>query len=382
MLPFAYAARQLFRDPVRFFQKTGGAALVVFLFFAAGAFNLGMREVLRGTGSEVNVILLGAGSEESVQRSEVGVQVETLAAGIRGVERRLGVPAVSGEVHLMGYVVLEGREPSQALLRGVTPAAFEVHREVRLLKGRYPASGEALVGRLAHRSLGVEPEALRPGAVFDFEGQPFAVSGIFEAPGTVMESELWLERNDLMTAVRREALSCVVLRLEDPGQFANADLFARQRLDLELMALRESDYYAALARFYEPVRGMTWLTVALVAAGSVFGGLNVLYASFAARIRELATLQAIGFPRWSILLSLVQESLAASLLGTLLACLLALALLDGVAVAFSIGTFHLLLTPAVLAAGLLAGALLGILGALPPGIRCLSAPLPAALRSA
>lgn len=381
MLPFDYALRQLMRDPVRFLQKTGGAGLVVFLFFAAGGFNLGMQEVLRGTGSPRNVLLVGAGSEESVQRSEVAMQVETLAVGIRGVERRLGVPAVSGEVHLMAYIAPEGLEPRQALLRGVTPAAFEVHREVRLVEGRYPSPGEALVGRLAHRTLGIDEAELRPGASFEFEGQRFTVAGVFEAPGTVMESELWLDRNDLMTLVRRDALSCVVLRMEDAAGFAAVDLFARQRLDLEVTALRETEYYAALARFYEPVRGMTWLTVALVAAGAVFGGLNVLYASFSARIRELATLQAVGFPRWSILLSLVQESLVSSLFGTLLACLLALALLDGVAVAFSIGTFHLALTPGVLGAGLAAGALLGIVGALPPGIRCLSAPLPSALRS-
>ena len=49
MLPFSYATRNLLRDPTRMLQKIGGAALVVFLIFAAGAFNDGMKRVLYTT---------------------------------------------------------------------------------------------------------------------------------------------------------------------------------------------------------------------------------------------------------------------------------------------------------------------------------------------
>lgn len=382
MLPFSYATRNLMRDPVRLLQKVLGAALVVFLVFAAASFNEGMRRVLMASGSPKNVILLGAGSEESVERSEVAIQAETLAmAGIPGIETRLGVPAVSGEVHYMALLGIDGNGSEQALLRGITPAAFEVHREVRILEGAYPRPGEVLVGRLAHHNLGVPRSALAPGRQITLEGQLFSISGVFEAPGTVMESEVWFDRGDLMTAIRRDALSCLVVRMESIAGFRDADLFTRQRLDLELVALRESDYYAQLAGFYGPLRGMTWLTAALVGAGAVFGGLNMLYAAFASRIRELATLQAVGFRRRAILLSLVQESLLATLVGVLLAAFLAVTLLEGLTVPFSIGTFQLLLPPRVLLPGLAVGLALGIVGALPPAARCLRVPLPAALRS-
>ncbi|MEX2577977.1 MAG: ABC transporter permease [Verrucomicrobiales bacterium] len=383
MLPFSYAARNLLRDPVGLAQKVLGACLVVFLVFAAGSFNHGMKGVLEATGSPRNVILMGAGSEESVERSEVSMQAETLAtAGIPGISARLGVPAVSGEVNYMGILSLPGRGDAQAILRGVTPRALEVHREVRILEGDYPSAGQVMVGRLAHEALGVPATALAPGGDFEFEGQAFTVAGIFEAPGTVLESEIWFDRTDLMTAIQRDALSSVIVRLESADGFKEADLFSRQRLDLELVAMRESDYYAKLAGFYGPLRGMTWLTAGLVGAGAIFGGLNMLYAAFAGRIRELATLQAVGFRRRAILLSLVQESLLATLLGTLLAAFLAVVLLEGVTIPFSIGAFRLLLPLPVLGLGLIVGVLLGSIGALPPAIRCLGAPLPIALRSA
>ena len=382
LLPFAYATRNLLRDVPRFLQKIAGSAVVVFLVFAAGAFNQGMDSVLSASGSPRNVILLGAGSEESVERSEIDVQVESLAAaGIRGVEERLGQPAVSGEVHFMGRLAAGEHAPQQALLRGITPAAFEVHREVRILEGDFPRSGEVLVGSLAHHVLGVEASALAVGQTLRFEEQDFRIAGVFEAPGTVMESEVWMDRTDLMTLIQRDSLSCVVLRLASPKQFASADLFAKQRLDLELSALSEEEYYAQLSGFFAPIRGMTWLTAGLIAAGAIFGGFNMLYAAFASRIRELATLQAIGYSRRAVFISLVQESLLATLTGTLCAAVAAVLLLEGRTVYFSIGAFHLTLSAGVVLSGLSMGALLGLFGAIPPAIRCLGAPLPNALRS-
>jgi len=381
-LPFAYATRNLLRDPSRFAQKVGGSALVVFLVFAAGSFKAGMDEVLSASGSDQNVILLGAGSEESVERSEIAVQTETLAAaGISGITRRVDRPAISGEVHFMGQLAVPGEEPAQALLRGITPAAFAVHRKVRLLEGRFPSSGEVIVGRLAHHVIGAQKSDLAIGKQLRFEGQDFKITGIFEAPGTVMESEVWMDRVDLMTLTQRESLSCVIARLDSEAAFKAADLFAKQRLDLELTAIRESAYYDKVSAFFGPIRAMTWLTAGLIAAGAVFGGFNMLYAAFASRIRELATLQAIGYTRTAVFLSLVQESLLATLSGTMVAAFVAVWLLEGQTVYFSIGTFFLQLTPGVVLAGLLTGILLGLLGSIPPAVRCLAASLPSSLRS-
>jgi ABC-type antimicrobial peptide transport system permease subunit len=91
-------------------------------------------------------------------------------------------------------------------------------------------------------------------------------------------------------------------------------------------------------------------------------------------------LQAIGFRRGPLLLSLVQESTLACLIGTLIASILAMMWLDGRTIPFSIGAFTLEIGPGVATTGLLTGVFLGLLGALPPAIRCLKPPLPSALR--
>ena len=355
---------------------------MVLLVIAATALNGGMSQVLSASGSEKNVILLGAGSEESIQRSEVSALLGGISeAGVRGVSKTLGRPAASVEIHYMTYLLDKDGRKGQGLFRGVTPRALLVHPEVRVLEGKFPRSGEVMVGRLAWRKLGVPESSLKPGAEVTIDGSAMTVSGTFAAPGTVMESEVWAALGDLHMLAQRETVSCVVLRMDDPADFSEAELFAQQRLDLELAALRESDYYAALSSFFKPLRVMTWITAGLIAAGAVFGGFNTLYAAFASRIRELATLQAIGYGRGAIFLSLVQESLIACLAGTLLASVTAIFLLDGRTIPFSIGAFTVSVSPQVALAGLATGILLGILGAIPPAIRCLRPPLPTALRS-
>ncbi len=381
MLPFSYAVRNLFRSKSRLLQTIGGSAMVVLLVMASVAINHGMKRVLSASGSDRNVILLGAGSEESIQRSEVPENTPGIAeAGVAGISETLGVRAVSAEIHYMNYVGLPDGRRSQAMLRGVTLQALRVHPEVRLAEGGFPGAGEVMVGHLAWRKLGLDESDLKVGGSLTLDDQQLKISGIFSAPGTVLESEIWATLGDLRVLAKRETLSCVVLRLDDPADFTEADLFAKQRLDLELSALRESDYYDRLSAFFKPLRAMTWITAGLIAAGALFGGVNTLYAAFASRVREMATLQSIGFGRGALLASLVQESTLACLTGALLASVVAVVLLDGRTVPFSIGAFTMEIGQGVASAGILTGLALGLLGALPPAIRCLKPPLPTALR--
>lgn len=382
MLPLSYAVRNLFRVPARCAQIVLGAALVVLLLMLASALSSGMEAVLRSSGSERNVIVLGSGSEESVERSEVKAAVPgMLAASVTGIKTVLGRAAVSGEIHYNGFLTLpQGGESRQALFRGVTPAALLVHPEVRLMEGRFPRPGEVMLGRLATHKMRLPEDALQVGQTIGAGDTKLTISGIFQAPGTVMEAEIWTDLGDMHAIAQRETISCAVVRLGE-ATFDDVEIFTLQRLDLELVALRESDYYASLSEFYTPLRAMTWVTAGLVAAGAVFGGLNTLYAAFSSRIREMATLQAVGFRRLALLSSLLQESLFATMLGVVLAAAAALLFADGLTVPFSIGTFVIDVSPAVLGIGIIGGIALAIVGALPPAWTCLRPELPAALRS-
>ena len=143
----------------------------------------------------------------------------------------------------------------------------------------------------------------------------------------------------------------------------------------------ETDYYAALAAFFKPVQWMVIVTAVLIAMGGVLGGLNTMYAAFASRVREIGSLQTLGYSRAAIMISLIQESVLATSMGAIVACSIGWWALDGLVVRFSMGAFGIDITAAVLALGLLSGLLLGLIGAIVPAWRCLVKPIPEALRS-
>jgi hypothetical protein len=57
-------------------------------------------------------------------------------------------------------------------------------------------------------------------------------------------------------------------------------------------------------------------------------------------------------------------------------------ILDGLTVQFSMGAFGLVIDSSVLLIGIAAGAIVGLVGALPPAARCLRLPIPEALKAA
>ncbi len=388
-LPFHYAFRNLGRSRLRLAASLVGSSLVVLLALASGGFVRGMQlSLTQHAGLHENVIVLGAGSEEGVERSQIDASIEGIAAAsIPGVKEEAGVLYASPEIHAALPVRTErGGEERNAVMRGVRPVALLVHPEVEIAEGRAPRNGrdELMVGSLAATRLGVSDERLAVGNEIYFDDRAWTIVGRFRAPSTVMDAEIWLPLTDLQIATNREAsVSCVILTLDpaEGGRFAEADLFAKSRLDLEISALRERDYYASIAAFYAPIRVMILITAVLIASGGVLGGLNTMYAAFAARVREVGMLQALGYTRPAIVLNLTEESVFAAACGALIGAGLGLLLLDGLAVRFSMGAFALAIDAPVMLAGVGAGLIVGLVGALPPAIRCLRLPITEALKA-
>ncbi|MCB9853273.1 MAG: ABC transporter permease [Phycisphaerales bacterium] len=385
LLPIEYAVRNLGRSPSRLTASVLGSALVVTLVLAAGGFVRGMQQSMEVRHHANNVLVLGAGSEESIERSQIARNVPTLlAASVPGIRRRLDVDYVSPEVSMALVVkrAADSHEELSAVVRGVTETAFLVHPEVSIVEGRAPRAGadELIVGRYAATRLGVDADDLAVGEQLWFDHHAWRIVGRFAAPNSVMDAEIWTSLADLQIATKRDTLSCVVATLGS-AEFADVDVWCAQRLDLELVAMREADYYAGLLAFYGPVRAMVWATACLIGLGGLFGGLNTMHAAFAGRVRELAALQTLGYPRRAIVVSFLVESMLAAAAGGILAAIFGLVVLDGIAVRFSMGAFAIVMDAPVLLIGLAAGVAISVVGVIPALWQCLRLPIVEALRT-
>jgi ABC-type antimicrobial peptide transport system permease subunit len=376
-LPWEYGVRNLLRRPGRSMLTLAGLTLVVLLIFVVVGFLRGLEASLAVSGDPRVVLVHSLGAAENVENSSIpGRTAGVLTASLDCVQRRADpggtpIPYASAELYLGTQISFSGDEPALGVVRGLTPIALLVRSRVQIIEGRWPGPGEVMAGRLAAAKLGRGGDTLAVGRKVAFEGRDWKVCGRFAANGSALESELWCPLDDLQQAMRRQDLSIVALTLAPGASFADVDEFCKERLDLELQATPETAYYESLQRHYAPVRMVAWLVVFLVAGAGVFAGLNTMYGAVAGRVRELATLQALGFVRRAIALALVQEAALLAASASLLAAVIALLAVHGMAVRFTMGAFTLRIDGVAVLIACGTGLVLGVAGALPPAARAM-----------
>ena len=383
LLPWDYAVRNLMRRPTRTALTLGALATVVLLILVVVGFIRGLESSLATSGDPNTVLVYSVTAESNIENSAIAARTPALlTASLPGIQKRYGVSYVSPELFLGTRVkVTESENSGLGLVRGVTNVAPVVRPRVRLVDGKWPSTGEVIIGRLVASKLGCKADALQVGSEIEFENKQWRISGTFVAGGSTFESEIWCSLPDLQNALKRQDLSLVAVMLQPGFAAAEVNLFCKQRTDLELQSIVETEYYAALQKHYKPMRVLAWFVVLLVSGAGVLAGLNVMYGAVAGRVRELATLQAIGYRRRAILISLMQEGMLLSAAGTIIAAACAIPLVNGLAIRFTMGAFMLRIDLVALMFGGGIGMLLGVLGAIPPAIKVLRGPVAQGLKA-
>jgi putative ABC transport system permease protein len=376
-LPWEYAIRNLLRRPLRTFLTFATLTTIVLMVVVVVGFLRGLERSLTVTGDSQVALVFALGMGENLEYSSIDMSTgDLIAASVEGIQERYGQKYVSPELFMGTETAIAGNdEKAMALVRGVTPAALLVRRQVELEAGNWPRMGEIMVGRLAATKLGVDAQHLTVGQTLRLEDRDWKISGTFSAAGAAYESELWCRLDDLQQAMKRQDLSIVAVTLEPRTDFSVLELFCLERLDLELQAVRESEYYATLQKDYGPVRTLAWLVVVLITCAGIFAGLNTMYGSVIGRIREFASLQTVGFVRRAIILSLLEEGIVLGAAASLLAAVVALTIVSETAVRFTMGAFALRIDNVTVLIGCGIGLLMGIVGALPPAMRILKVPI-------
>lgn len=382
-LPWDYGVRNLFRRPSRSALTLAGLSIVVLLVLVVVGFIRGLEASLAATGQPNVVLVYSMSSGADIENSAIPARTPALlSASVAGVREQHGLKYVSPELYLGTRIKTKGQENGGlGLVRGITTSAPLVRQQVRIIEGSWPGPGEVLVGRLANSKLGCDKESLAVGETVEFDGHRWKVSGLFTANGAAFESELWCPLDDLQAALKRQDLSLVAVAMGSSEAAADVDMFCRERIDLELKAVSEIEYYADLQQHYRPVRMLGWVVVCLVAGSGVFAGLNTMYGAVVGRVRELATLQAMGFRRRAILLTLIQEATLLSCCGALVACLLGLLFVNGTAVRFTMGAFMLRVDSVGILIACATAAALGIIGAIPPAAKAMRLPVVEAIKA-
>jgi putative ABC transport system permease protein len=363
-----------------------GIAGVVVIFLAVLSIAEGFRAAMRGTADPQTAIVLRTGSDTEMTSILTGDDVKLIAAA-PGLERGPEGPKASPELFvIVGHPMKRSGSDANVPLRGLTPIALQVRKDLKITEGRMfqPGTSEILVGRAASRQF----EGLTVGASVKWGEGSWQVVGIFDAGGTVAESEIWCDAKVLQPVYRRgNSYQSVTARLEsiDSLQTFKDALTSDRRLNVTV--LREPDYYAGQSQVLQTViRTIGFSIAGLMGLGAIFGAVNTMYTAVANRTKEIATLRALGFGSGPVVVSVLVEALLLSLVGGVIGGALAWAAFDGYQTAtmnwqsFSQVAFSFKVTPQLLGRGLLYAAMMGLLGGALPAIRAARLPVVSALR--
>jgi putative ABC transport system permease protein len=362
-----------------------GIAGVVIVFVAVLSIAEGFRTTLADAGSPDNALVLRSGADTEMT-SGLGGDDARLIGEAPGVRTGPGGALASPEL----FVIVDVPKRSTGTdanvpVRGVTPQAFSVHERVRILEGRMFEAGrnEVIVGRSAARefqiNLGDSPR---------WGENTWHVVGLFEADGSMSESEIWCDARVLQPAYRRgNSFQSVHVKLESPNAFDKFKDALTTDPRLDVTVVRENEYYAQQAIILQTIiRTIGFGIAVLMGIGAIFGAVNTMYTAVASRSREIATLRALGFGRSPVVISVLIEAVFLSVLGGLVGGALAYLAFDGFQTAtmnwqsFSQVAFAFAVTPALLAQGIASAAVMGLVGGLLPAFRSARLPIVTALR--
>jgi putative ABC transport system permease protein len=363
-----------------------GIAGVVAVLVSVLAMATGFRHTMADSGRPDRVIVLRGGSDAELNSNLTRGDIDTIANAPGLGKDADGKALLSAEIiTVVNLPKIDTGDDSNVTMRGVGLQVEKVRPELKITAGRMfrPAVRELIAGVGAAKQF----RGLVPGSVLRLRNVDWTVTGLFTTNGDVHESELLVDVDTVASSLERTGYSSAVGLLTGASAFGTFKDALTTDPQLKVDVEREPEYYAAQSKQLTGIITVVGNTVAVIMAiGAMFGALNSMYAAVDARTLEIATLRAIGFGALPVLLSVMIEALALSLLGGLIGAALAWWFFNGHTVAtlggaFAQIVFQVTVTPSLMEQGLYWACAIGVLGGLFPALRSARLPVAEALRA-
>jgi putative ABC transport system permease protein len=376
----------------------GGVTLVLIAVLSIAA---GFREALELSGSnDVGVVLRSGATNE--MSSGFGQQQVTLISDAPGIRRdEKNRPLVSAELYVLTDGKLKGKETSANLpFRGVSPAAPLLRKAFKVEQGRMMREGtnEIMVGKgvAANYEINVgttdQPryEPMQVGKTVRWGNADWVIAGIFSDDGGVAESEAWADVRLVQSVWNRGAsYQSVRARLTDESEatFKKFKDALTKDPQLQVDVKREPEFYAEQQKVMSTlINGAGVVFAIMMGLAAIFAAVNTMFNAVASRVREIATLRAMGFGATPVIISVLFEAILLGAAGGLLGGLLAFIFLNGMQSStmnfqtFSQITYAFTVTPQLMVTGIIYGLILTFIAGILPGIRAARMPITTGLR--
>jgi putative ABC transport system permease protein len=366
-----------------------GASLVIVLGMACAvgalisimSLSTGLMRTIEGTGRADRAIVLAQGSLYEFGSSLSRASAATIAEAPGIKKDRNGRPIASPEILAYASVIRKNDGlDGFVTVRGIGPQGMALRPEMKLVSGRMfrPGKYEVIVGKFALAQFA----GLDVGKQVALPQGDWTVTGVFESEGTARQSEVITDAATLYAAMRANAYKSITVQLESPSAFARFKSALTSNPTLVVDVTTESAILAKEWDFLNNLLGIVaYMVGGIMGLGAMFGALNTMYSAVSARIREIATLRALGFGGGAVVASVLAESLLLAASGSVLGAALAWTAFNGNLHGMGGLVITLAVTPKLVAYGVGFGCVLGLAGGLMPALRAARQPVATALRA-
>jgi len=382
-IPLKYNFGSLWVRRVGTLMTALGIGLTVSIFIVMMALVNGLESTFIDTGHEDTLIVIRDGSLNEVNSyyNRNLFQTVRLLPGIRVDDNN--DPMVGGELVVVINHPRATGESSNIIVRGTSAMGLKLRPEARLVQGRWFNRGLREI--VVSESLSRRFQNMRHGDTLHMSHSDWKVVGVFNAGGTAYDSEVWADYEDVAQDWDRPIYTSILLRATDLAARKEIQRRISDDRRIHLQAVPQKEYFRSQSVSSVGIKALGIFIATVMGIGSCFAAMNMMYAAVMSRLKEVGTLRALGFSRWSILTSFLIESTILALLGGIVGCLMALPM-HGISTGtanfsnFSEILFHFRITPKILLQGLAFAMLVGIIGGGLPARRAAQIRLIEALR--
>jgi len=361
----------------------GGVTLVLIALLSIAA---GFQAALEGSGSDDVAMIMRAGSTNELSGG-FGVDTVTVVSDAPGIRKEKGAPVLSPELYVLVDGKMKGKDANTNLpLRGVSPMAPLVRKSFKLEEGRMFREGtnEVIVGNGVVQNY----DGLEVGKTVRWGGANWTVVGRFSDKAGIAESEVWGDTRVVQQAWRRgNSFQSIRVKLESAAALKTLKDALTKDPRVRVDVKSERAFYADQQKLMSTIISYVgWTLAVMMGIAALFAALNTLYNAVANRVREIATLRALGFGGFPVVVSVLVEAMILGAVGGLIGGLLALLFLNGMHsstmnwASFSQMTFAFTVTPGLMMTGIIYGLILTFIAGILPGIRAARLPITAGLR--
>lgn len=328
---------------------------------------------------QVMVMPAGAQSEFTGSMTREAAELIAAAPGIK--HDADGRPyAAPGAMVIVEVEDKKTGQPINVPIRGATPMMFVMEPKFKVVEGRMyrPAVHELIVGQAVKKQY----KNLDVGDTINLRGSEWTVVGAFDGQGGMEDNLIIGDADTVLAAFERNGYQSVTVELTSPQAFARFKdaLSTDPRLDVDVK--RMQTYIKDQMQQVTIILNFVGYFVGVVMGiGAVISALNTMYSAVDARVREIATLRALGFGGAAVVISVMVESLALAVPGALLGAGVAWLLFNGHAIHTFNLTFPLAVTFPLVMTGIVFSLVIGFIGGFAPSIRAARLPVAAALRA-